>query len=117
MSVSDIYEKMLKDPKNRRSSSGQIKQPTPFDSGGGVEGVKPPVDEDTGVSAEEMAFLNAVDSRLANKQSKNESGGVSNRPTSSPVNEEIQSLKHRVKELEDLVTVMMKQQMKLMGDK
>ena len=114
MSVSDIYAKMLKDPKNRVSSSGSIRQPTPFDSGGGPPGVRRPMDEASMVSAEEQAFLSAVDRRMAEKKSRGEELGEGTVPEG--LNEEIISLKGRVKELEELVTVMMKQQMKLMAE-
>ena len=116
MSVSDIYQKMLQNPKNRVSSSGTVRQPTPFDSGGRLPpGVKKPVREGSSVSTEEAAFLNAVDQRLAYKKANNEEVGGSPDNESSMVTE-IVSLKSRVKELEELVTVMMKQQMKLMNE-
>jgi hypothetical protein len=118
MSVSEIYEKMLQNPRNRKSSSGEIKQPTPFDGGGKLpSNVKENIDKSVDISAEEMAFLNAVDQRIAHKKANNEE--IGKKEPSNPSGrlvEEIKSLKSRVKELEELVTVMMKQQMKLMNE-
>lgn len=109
MSVANIYEKMLQNPNNRKSSSGMLKQPTPFD---GHDKVVPKNESTKSDTSADDAFFRAVDSRLANKKGD----------TSSPIIEQasankISKLEKRIDELEDLVTIMMKQQMKLMAGK
>lgn len=107
MSVQSIYEKMLQEPKNRRVST--IKQPTPFDGHDKVAPKAKPKKED--VPDADDQFFRAVDQRMATKKSG----------TSTPLVEQasankIAKLEARIDELEELVTIMMKQQMKMMKE-
>ena len=103
--VMSIYEKMLQDPKNRKVSN--MKQPTPDRaevciSDNITETKKYDPNED---------FFAAVDRRIAEKK-KN---GIEITP---PLVEETKvntGLEKRVKDLEDLVTEMMKTQIKLIN--
>lgn len=108
--VQSLYEKMLQNPKNRVSSSGTLRQPTPFD---GHDKVVPSSKNESKKENTDMddAFFRQVDKRMANKKSS----------SSTPIFEEasakkIAKLEARIDELEELVTIMMKQQMKLMKD-
>ena len=106
--VQSIYEKMLQNPSNRRVST--IRQPTPFDGHDKVvpkKEVKQKVDEDD-------AFFRAVDRRMANKSTSTSSINESLIDTASA--KKIAKLEARIDELEELVTIMMKQQMKLMKE-
>ena len=108
MGVQNIYEKMLQNPKNRVSSSGTLKQPTPFD---GHDRVVPAKEEKKNTVDQDDAFFRQVDARMASKKSG----------SSTPLLEQasagkIAKLEARIDELEELVTIMMKQQMKLMKE-
>ncbi len=110
MSVSNIYEKMLQNPENRKRSF--IKQPTPFDGHDKVVPKKTVNESD--IDADD-AFFKAVDSRMSRKKGKsNTSNKIENNINNIEVlEEEIELLKNRVKELEELVTTVMKTHMKL----
>ena len=103
--VQSIYEKMLKNPANRRVST--MRQPTPFD--GHDKSV--PKKEVIQKIDEDDAFFRAVDRRMTEKStstSTNES--IIDKASAK----KIAKLESRIDELEELVTIMMKQQMKLM---
>jgi hypothetical protein len=105
--VQSIYEKMLQNPSNRRVST--MRQPTPFDGHDKVvpkKEVKQKIDEDD-------AFFRAVDRRMTSKTSTS-STNESIIDTASA--KKIAKLEARIDELEELVTIMMKQQMKLMKE-
>ena len=105
-----IYEKMLQNPKNRSSSSGTMKQGTPYDSGSGA-GVKAPMAEaGEKLNAEEDAYLANIDERMALRK-KGES--VSESDTTSDVSR-IVILEKEVKKLQMLMTEVMKAHMQLM---
>jgi|GEM_PF-5299955 hypothetical protein len=99
MTVQSIYENMLKNPKNKIRT--QIKQPTPFDNGGNVN-IQTKKDD------EQESFLRNIDERIERK--KNLSGNIVEQTSL----EKISKLEEKVKELEGLMTIMMKQQIKLM---
>ena len=102
-----IYEKMLQTPKNRVSSTGTIKQPSPYDSGS----IKAPMSEaGEKINAEEDAYLASIDQRMAARK-KGES--VSESDTTSDVSR-IVILEKEVKELQTLMTEVMKTHMKLL---
>ena len=96
-STMNIYEKMLQKPKNRISTSGTIRQPTPSDTG-----IKTSVDEDA-------AYLADVDRRMALRQ-KGITEDNQNEKTSR-----ITKLEKEVADLKNLMTEMMKTHMKLLG--
>lgn len=109
-STMNIYEKMLQTPKNRVSSTGTIKQPSPYDSGSGA-GVKAPISEaGEKLNAEEDAYLASIDQRMAARK-KGES--VSESDTTADVSR-IVILEKEVKELQMLMTEVMKTHMKLL---
>jgi hypothetical protein len=105
------YEKMLQDPANRRSSSGQMKQPMPnsTDTLGADSSQVPEAPVDTSISAEEMAAMSEIDSRMAARKA----GKL------PPIQEEIpvanSDLERRVTEIEQLLVEVMKTHMKLLG--
>ena len=107
--VQSIYEKMLQNPSNRKRS--YVKQPTPFD---GHDKVAPKVSKDKSDSSGDDAFFRAVDQRMASKSS---STSINETLMDKAAASKIAKLEERIDELEQLVTVMMKQQMKLMADK
>lgn len=124
MSVIEKYEKMLKNPKNRVSTSGKLKQPMPSSAeiagvgGGKVDTSSIPEEtqrRSSGVSREEEAFISELDKRMAARQS-----GGSPSSSSSTLNEasakKISSLEKRVKELEDTLTEVLKIQTKLLAE-
>ena len=109
MSVSSIYEKMLRNPDNRKRS--YVKQPTPFD---GHDKVTPKVAKNKKDSSGDDDFFRAVDQRMASKSSSTSLNETLMDKASAG---KIAKLEERINELEELVTIMMKQQMKLMAEK
>ena len=110
--AASIYEKMLQNPDNRKSSSGSIKQPTPYDTGASLP-VSVPKSTGEDLTSEEAAYLASIDSRMAL------------RAAGKPVNESkttgdisrIAILEREVSELKELMTEMMKTHMKLLGER
>jgi len=110
--AASIYEKMLQNPKNRKSTSGTIHQPTPYDTGASLP-VSVPKETGEDLTGEEAAFLANIDSRMAM------------RAAGKPVNESkttgdisrIAILEKEVSELKELMTEMMKTHMKLLERK
>jgi hypothetical protein len=107
MSVQSIYENMLKNPKNRARST--IKQPTPFDGHDKVVPTAKKVKEEDVI---DDSFLRSIDERMARKNS-----GTSNTIVESATFDKVAKLEKRIDELEELVTIMMKQQMKLLENR
>jgi len=105
--AASIYEKMLQDPKNRKSSSGTMRQPTPYDAGASLPASIPAGEE---LTSDEAAYLANIDSRMAL------------RAAGKPVNEttgdasRIIKLEQEISELKELMTVMMKTHMKLLKE-
>ncbi len=99
------YEKMLQNPKNRRSTSGEMKQPMPnsADALGADTSVIPP-EVNTGASAEDLADMNAIDARMAARKA----GKLQEGPKASS------DLERRVTEIEQLLIEVMKTHMKLL---
>lgn len=108
MSVASIYEKMLQKPENRRVST--MRQPTPFDGHDKVAPKAKPKKED--VPNADDAFFRQVDQRMASKKS----GGSTSQLVEQASANRIAKLESRIDELEELVTIMMKQQMKMMKE-
>ena len=107
MSVASIYEKMLQKPENRRVST--VRQPTPFDGHDKVAPKAKPKKEDRPDADD--AFFRQVDQRMAGKKS-----GEPTLLVEQASVKKIAKLEARIDELEELVTIMMKQQMKLMKE-
>lgn len=108
-----MYEKMLTKPENRKSSSGQIRQPSPYDSG--KMGADPSVTGENSdvLNAEENAYLASIDQRMAARKA----GAPINEKSSDtkPDISRIVKLEKEVSELQELVTEMMKTHIKLLG--
>ncbi len=101
--VSKLYEKMLQEPTNRKSSTGAVKQPTPY----GAMGIQDPNLAGTGMTAEESANMAAIDARMAKRQDE-------------PVVAEssrINKLEHDVSELKELMMSLMKTHMEILEKK
>lgn len=105
--AASIYEKMLQNPKNRKSSSGTIHQPTPYDTGKAPA----PARVADHLTSEESAYLSNIDSRMALRAA----GKVDESKTTGDISR-IGILEKEVSELKELMTVMMKTQMKLLGE-
>ena len=104
--VQSIYEKMLKNPANRKIS--RMKQPTPFDGHDKSVSKTAPekIDPDD-------SFFRAIDRRMANKENFT---SVNESLVDQASVKKITKLEKKIDELEKLVIIMMKQQMKLMKD-
>ena len=102
--VSNMYEKMLENPKNRISSSGTIKQPTPFDGQ-----ANNPISTGEDLNTEETDYLADVDRRMALRAAGEE---VNESETEEDVR--IAKLEKDITELQELMTEMMKTHMKLL---
>jgi hypothetical protein len=98
---------MLQNPNNRKRS--YVKQPTPFD---GHDKVAPKVSKKDKSSGDDE-FFRAVDQRMASKSS---STSLNETLLDKASANKIAKLEERINELEELVTIMMKQQMKLMKE-
>jgi len=109
--LSNMYEKMLRDPKNRRSTSGEIKQPSPYDSG--KMGADPNVTGESSdvLSGEENAYLADIDRRMTARQA----GAPINEDETKPDVSRLVKLEKEVSELQELMTEMMKTHIKLLG--
>lgn len=109
--LSNVYEKMLQNPNNRKSSSGTIKQPTPYDSGKLIDPNL--TGEQTGDShfldAEETAYLADIDKRIALRSAGKEANEGKTKDVSR-----IAKLEKDITELQELMTEMMKTHMKLL---
>lgn len=104
--VANLYEKMLQNPKNRQSSQGKVKQPSPYSD----MGMADPNEsiEDKGILPEDLAMMSAVDKRMA----KRASGEIKDIPVG---NNRLEKLEKDVNELKELVTEMMKVHIKLLN--
>ena len=103
MSALTAYQKMLQNPKNRISTSGQLKQPMPNESTIGVQGAD--LNNIPGKDVEdpkEMEYLAGIDARIAARKA-------------GQLNENSTGLEKRVKDIEDLLTEIMKTHMKLIN--
>lgn len=101
------YEKMLEDPQNRVSSSGSVKQQTPYKD----LGMQDPDLIDESLSPEDMAMFDAVDKRME----KRWSGEIKDEQPTTNINEgRIQKLEKEIAELKDLMMQMMKTHMELL---
>ena len=110
MSISgsmSIYEKMLQNPENRKSSSGTIKQPTPYDSGEINSPAKEARQTGEQLNPEESAYLQEIDRRMALRSSGKPAASAEEVPR-------IEKLEKEVSELKELMTEMMKTHMKLL---
>ena len=116
----EIYEKMLKNPKNRTNSSGQMRQPSPFDDpeirGGDIDTSKIEESQDpktADVSQEEQTYLAEIDRRMALRR---EGKPAADTRASAPVDESrIDKIENQVKEMQELLIEIMKAQMKLLN--
>jgi hypothetical protein len=106
MGIQSIYENMLKDPKNRTRT--YVKQPTPFD---GHDKVVPTKKEKKDI---DESFLRSIDKKIAQKNSNTPSN---NMIVESATLEKVAKLEERINELEELLTIIMKQQIKLLEDR
>ena len=103
--TSDLYQKMLKNPENRKRS--YMNQPMPGNAElGGAESPVPKTAID-----EDESWIREVDQRVSAKKSGT--------PMTPVVNETAEKrillLEERIKGLEELMTTIMKTQMKLIG--
>ena len=105
--LSNMYQKMLTKPENRKSSSGEIKQPSPYDSGPG------PVTEGKStdsLTSDDDAYLADVDKRIAARKA---GAPINEQP--KPETSRLVKLEKEVSELQELMTEMMKTHIKLLG--
>ena len=102
---------MLQDPKNRKSSSGTIRQPTPYDAGASLP-VSVPKETGEDLTSEEAAYLANIDSRMAMRKAGNP---VNESNTTGDVSR-IVKLEKEVSELKELMTEMMRTHMKLLKE-
>lgn len=105
----DIYQKMLEKAENRKSSSGMIKQPTPYDSG---QISNPVAEAGEELNPEEEMYLADIDKRMAARAAGNpitESSGTNDVSRIVKLEKEVESLK-------ELMTEMMKTHMKLLRE-
>lgn len=110
--LSNMYEKMLRNPENRKSSSGEMKQPSPYDSG--KMGMEPDVGESSdALSADESSYLADIDRRMAARKAGKPINEKSS-DTSDDVSRLVK-LEKEVSELQELMTEMMKTHIKLLG--
>jgi len=107
LEIADKYEKMLRDPNKRKTTTGQIKQPTPYDEMGIPD---PDSGIDDGLSAQEKAFMAEVDRRVSRKQQGmlNE-GGMSG--------DRLAKMEKSLNDIKDLLVEMMKAQMQILENK
>jgi len=106
MSAITAYEKMLRNPANRISTSGQLKQPMPNESTIGAAGAdlnNIPGKDMGPVDPEEAAYLASVDARMAARRA------------GQPINESTINLEKRVKDIEELLVEIMKTHTKLIN--
>ena len=101
-----IYEKMLQNPENRKSTSGTIKQPTPYDSGDIKSPGKQAQQTGEELNSEESAYLQEIDRRMALRSAGKE--------VPSTDDNRIKKLEEEVSELKELVMQVMKTHMKLL---
>ena len=102
---------MLRDPENRKSSSGTMKQTTPYDSG--VQDTAPQATSNS-LDTGDVAYLAEVDRRMAARKAGApivESGDTSGDGS------RIMKLERDIFELKELMTEMMKTHMKLLEKK
>lgn len=111
--LSKMYERMLREPKNRKSSSGEMKQPSPYDSG--KMGQDPSVTGESSdtLNAEENDYLASIDQRMAARKAGHPINEESSE-TSDDVSRLVK-LENEVSELQELMTEMMKTHIKLLG--
>ena len=109
--LSKMYERMLRDPENRKSSSGTMKQTTPYDSG--VQDTAPQ-DTSNSLDTGDVAYLAEMDRRIAARKSG--APIVKSGDTSGDVSR-IMILENKVSELQELMKEMMKTHMKLLEKK
>jgi hypothetical protein len=104
MSVQSAYEKMLKNPQNRISTSGMMKQPMPNESNIGATADLSKIPGKDLTDPVEDAYMADVDARMKARAS------------GTPLNEGVMigSLEKRVKEIEELLVEVMKTHMKLL---
>ena len=106
--LSKMYERMLQNPENRKSSSGTMKQVTPYDSGVTDQ---TPSDTSKSLDTGDVSYLAEMDRRIAARKAGSpivESGGT------SPDDSRIMILENKVSELQELMKEMMKTHMKLL---
>lgn len=103
-----IYEKMLQNPENRKSTSGTIKQPTPYDSGDIKSPGKQAQQTGEELNPEESAYLQEIDRRMALRSTGKKV------PSNSAEDGRIKKLEEEVSELKELVMQVMKTHMKLL---
>lgn len=120
----EIYENMLKNPKNRTSSSGQVKQPSPFEDaeirGGNIDTSKIEESQDPkagDVSQDEQNYLSEIDRRMKlRKEGKMAPPADTPAGAHARVDESrIDKIENQVKEIQDLLMEIMKAQMKLLN--
>lgn len=107
--LSKMYQKMLEKPGNRKSSSGTIRQPSPYDSGKMSD---PAVTGESSepLNAEENAYLSSIDERMAARRK----GEPITESETKPEVSRIVKLESEVFKLKELMTEMMKTHMKLL---
>jgi hypothetical protein len=105
LDIADKYEKMLKDPNKRKTSTGQMKQPTPYDEIGIPD---PDTQIEEGVSAEEKAYLAEIDRRVSQRQ---QGTGTVNE------NDRLVKMEKSLNDIKDLLVEMMKAQMQILESK
>ena len=97
MDVAEKYEKMLKNPENRGSSAGTMKQSTPYTEAGIPD---PNASMDEGVSADEQAYMAEMDRRIKLKNQ-----GIS---TSGEDGDRLDKIQKDLTEVKNLLVEMMK---------
>ena len=102
-----MYQKMLENPDNRKSSSGSMKQPTPYSDGKQGPG---PTESGEPLNAEENAYLESIDQRMAARRK----GEAITESETKPEVSRIVKLEEEVSELKELMVEMMKTHMKLL---
>jgi hypothetical protein len=122
MDAQKAYEKMLQDPKNRVSTQGKIKQPTPYSDGIAKDPDGTRLEEDSNVlTAEEQATMDAIDQRMARRQQGDGVIRVEGGPVSESRFEKLEKdnrkMKKQISEIQELMMDMMKAHMKLMEKK
>lgn len=122
----ELYENMLKKSENRGSSSGTMRQPTPFDDPGMSAEINsgkvdtsnidtPEQNTEHDVSPEEQAYFSAIDQRMADRQKGKLPAKAGARASARVDESRIDKIEYQVKEMQDLLIEIMKAQMKLLN--
>ena len=121
-----LYEKMLKKPSNQGSSSGTMRQPTPFDDArvtGEIKSGKvdasnietPEQNTEHDVSPEEQGWLSEIDNRMAARKKGITPADPSTRASAAVDESRMDKIELQIKEIQDLLIDIMKAQMKLLN--